>query len=44
LGLGVPAISWFEERSLYFLVPFFILLAILGIVIVIDHRRKLATI
>lgn len=39
LGLGVPAIAWFEERTFLFMLLTIALLAIVAVFVVLDHRR-----
>jgi hypothetical protein len=39
LGLGVPAIAWFEERTLLLLLLAIVLLAVVAVFVVLEHRR-----
>jgi hypothetical protein len=39
LGLGVPVIAWFEERTLLILLLTRVLLAVFAVFFVLDHRR-----
>ncbi|HEY8008270.1 MAG TPA: hypothetical protein VIE66_16075 [Methylocella sp.] len=40
LGVGVPAIAWFEERTLLILLLTFVLFAAIAVFVVLDHRRR----
>jgi hypothetical protein len=40
LGLGVPAIAWFEERTLLILLLTLVLFAAIAVFVVLDHRRR----
>ena len=39
LGLGVPAIAWFEERTLFFFLLIVVLLAAVVVFVVLEHRN-----
>ncbi len=43
LGLGVPAIAWFEERTLFFSLVILILLAAAVAFLVLERRARLAS-
>ena len=40
LAIGVPAIAWFEERTLFLFLIALLLLAAVGAYFVFDHRRR----
>lgn len=40
LGLSVPAIAWFEERTLLILLLTLVLFAAIAVFVVLDHRRR----
>ena len=40
LGLGVPAIAWFEERTLLILLLTLLLFAAIAVFFVLDYRRR----
>jgi hypothetical protein len=40
LGLGVPAIAWFEERTLLIMLLTLVLFAVIAVFFVLDHRWR----